>query len=205
MGGDFPTGIAVLRSSRGFFYQEKKGMKNPRSISKKTRFEVFKRDGFRCQYCGDSSEEVKLVIDHVIPVCEGGSGDPENLVTSCEPCNQGKGGRPLVDSPLSEERRLAMIQEARERKESAQYVTEIKRLREESFQDLINYWCDAFDEKEVQTRTIKTIFSYLEEHGAETVFKWIDIASSRLSRTSDSSRGKYISGIRRIEMKGGFE
>jgi len=57
------------------------------------RFSIFARDGFRCRYCGRSpqEDEVKLVIDHVIPVSKGGTDEPGNLITSCAECNRGKG------------------------------------------------------------------------------------------------------------------
>ncbi len=52
-------------------------------------FQLFERDGFKCVYCGKSSIEdgVKLVIDHIYPVEEGGENDVFNLVTSCYDCN----------------------------------------------------------------------------------------------------------------------
>ena len=70
-----------------------------KALSKRTRFEVFKRDGFRCMYCGNRPPEVVLVIDHVVPVCEGGSDEVDNLVSSCYACNAGKSGVPLTDTP----------------------------------------------------------------------------------------------------------
>lgn len=68
---------------------------NPRYISKRTRFAVLDRDEYKCVYCGDSAPDVKLVVDHVIPVAKGGSSDLSNLVTACEPCNQGKTDRSI--------------------------------------------------------------------------------------------------------------
>lgn len=62
------------------------------------RFEVFKRDGFQCVYCGAKAEKGKkteLHCDHVIPRCEGGKDEMRNLVTSCKDCNEGKWGRVL--------------------------------------------------------------------------------------------------------------
>ena len=63
------------------------------SLSEKLRFEVFKRDGFRCQYCGVAAPEILLVVDYVHPVLEGGTNDLLNLRTSCKLCNAGKGKR----------------------------------------------------------------------------------------------------------------
>lgn len=68
---------------------------NRTPVSKRTRFDTFKRDHFTCQYCGKQPPAVVLVIDHATPVCAGGTNDPENLITACESCNQGKAGIPL--------------------------------------------------------------------------------------------------------------
>ena len=77
-------------------------MATRKSITKKTRFEVFKRDSFTCQYCGRTSPAVILEVDHVVPVAEGGTNDLMNLVTSCRDCNRGKGKRMLSDESALE-------------------------------------------------------------------------------------------------------
>ncbi|MFF8482376.1 HNH endonuclease [Streptomyces antibioticus] len=60
------------------------------AVSKRLRYEIFRRDNHTCRYCGASAPNVPLRVDHVTPVALGGSDKPENLVTSCEPCNSGK-------------------------------------------------------------------------------------------------------------------
>lgn len=67
-------------------------------ISKKRRFEIFKRDAFTCQYCGARGPEVTLHVDHINPVASGGGNEIWNLTTSCADCNHGKRDRPL-DAP----------------------------------------------------------------------------------------------------------
>lgn len=63
-------------------------------ISQKLRFEIFQRDEFTCQYCGRTKEDnIKLELDHKIPVSVGGKDDYENLITSCNDCNQGKSNK----------------------------------------------------------------------------------------------------------------
>lgn len=60
------------------------------AVSRRTRFEVLRRDGHTCRWCGASAPDVALTVDHVVPVALGGSDDPNNLVTACQPCNAGK-------------------------------------------------------------------------------------------------------------------
>ena len=55
-----------------------------------TRFNVFLRDKFTCQYCGDKND---LTFDHLLPKSKGGFTNWENVVTSCSVCNVKKGGR----------------------------------------------------------------------------------------------------------------
>lgn len=72
-----------------------------RVIPKKLRFEILKRDEFKCRYCGRSEGEgVTLHVDHVIPVALGGRNDPENLVVACADCNLGKAANMLNDPQL---------------------------------------------------------------------------------------------------------
>lgn len=66
-----------------------------KSTGTRLRFEVFKRDGFRCVYCGATPMQASLQADHVVPVAEGGETTAENLVTSCATCNAGKSDVPL--------------------------------------------------------------------------------------------------------------
>ncbi|MCW8861218.1 MAG: HNH endonuclease, partial [Rhodospirillales bacterium] len=58
-----------------------------------TRFNVFLRDRFTCQYCGDRFPTHDLTFDHVIPRSLGGRTTWENVVTACSPCNLRKGNK----------------------------------------------------------------------------------------------------------------
>jgi len=58
-----------------------------------TRFNVFLRDRFRCQYCGEPMAAHDLTFDHVIPRSKGGRTSWENVVTACQSCNLLKGDR----------------------------------------------------------------------------------------------------------------
>lgn len=58
-----------------------------------SRINVFTRDGFRCQYCGDKKRMGELNYDHVVPRDKGGRTEWENIVTACYPCNDRKRNR----------------------------------------------------------------------------------------------------------------
>src|SRR5690606_30428171 len=60
------------------------------AVTKRTRFEVLRRDRHACRYCGASAPEATLTVDHVTPVALGGTDDPSNLVAACRDCNYGK-------------------------------------------------------------------------------------------------------------------
>lgn len=58
---------------------------------------LFARDDYTCQYCGRHKNQLRgrqfLTRDHVLPVSRGGGNTWDNVVTSCSPCNNRKGGR----------------------------------------------------------------------------------------------------------------
>jgi hypothetical protein len=62
-------------------------MRKRKNIKAKVRWDVFKRDQFRCVYCGSQEN---LVIDHGDPFAHGGEDDVANFVTACRLCNAGK-------------------------------------------------------------------------------------------------------------------
>jgi 5-methylcytosine-specific restriction endonuclease McrA len=67
-----------------------------------TRFNLFLRDAFSCQYCRSTDE---LTFDHVIPRSRGGRTTWENIVTACAPCNLVKGGRTPKEAGMTPLRR----------------------------------------------------------------------------------------------------
>ena len=60
-----------------------------------TRFNVFLRDKFICQYCHNSFKVEELTFDHVTPKSKGGKTSWENVVTACRKCNTHKGNKSL--------------------------------------------------------------------------------------------------------------
>jgi 5-methylcytosine-specific restriction endonuclease McrA len=69
----------------------------------KIRWSILVRDKFKCQYCGRKViDNIVLHVDHLIPVSKGGTNNPNNLITSCSECNQGKGADVLPPGLLKE-------------------------------------------------------------------------------------------------------
>lgn len=60
-------------------------------MSDSLRYDVMKRDGFRCKLCGREAEDgAKLEVDHIMPISKGGKTTMSNLQTLCKECNRGK-------------------------------------------------------------------------------------------------------------------
>lgn len=115
------------------------------ALSVRTRFEVFKRDDFTCQYCGRKSPDVVLEVDHIVPRAAGGGDDVVNLTTSCWSCNSGKSDRPLNEIVTGEDphdRAIEILERRRQVEEYNRVLTEESdRLEDETWQ-LIEFWND---------------------------------------------------------------
>jgi 5-methylcytosine-specific restriction endonuclease McrA len=76
---------AVVRVLRRF--------RRDRQAIRFSRANIYARDAFICQYCGQAQPTEDLTFDHVIPRSAGGKTTWENIVTCCVPCNHGKANR----------------------------------------------------------------------------------------------------------------
>lgn len=63
-------------------------------MTESMRYDVFKRDNYKCQICGATSKDGALLhVDHIIPVSKGGKTEMSNLQTLCSRCNLGKSNK----------------------------------------------------------------------------------------------------------------
>jgi 5-methylcytosine-specific restriction endonuclease McrA len=108
-------------------------IKRPRPIVKLSKREIFRRDGYTCQYCGQRSR--RLTIDHVIPKHLGGPHTWTNLVTACSSCNHKKGGRTLERVP-----NMKLRSEPKEPPATAHYIFGQYLSRNEAWMDFIVGW-----------------------------------------------------------------
>jgi hypothetical protein len=166
-----------------------------KSTGKRLRFSVFARDNFTCRYCGKQSDSVELQVDHLIPVCQGGTNDESNLVTSCVPCNQGKSGKLIEQAVPNETDRLRMAQELNEQLTAAGRAKALISARKIRREEMVSFITEQTGRPKVDPKTADVLFSYVEQFGEEMVYDWIEKASSRT--WSDPNLGRYVSGIRR--------
>ena len=147
-------------------------------IGKKLRFEVFKRDSFRCQYCGRGVPEVILEVDHITPVAEGGTNDIFNLITSCQDCNRGKGKTPLSDVQVAE-KESAFLEEEQARLEQSQMVIkwkkEIHKQRNKEI-EAIDDFISSVSEFCLSEHGKKTIRALIERFSFQEVYEATEIA-----------------------------
>lgn len=170
-------------------------MATRKSLSKKTRFEVFKRDEFRCFYCGATPPSVILHIDHINPVAAGGGNDMDNLITACQGCNSGKGATPLSDIPASLADRAAEIKEREAQIVGYNKVMQArrKRLELESWQ-VVAVLLNNPDIDSYNRRNLASIKRFLEQLSFDEVLDAAYIAAERKSIGSVSGF-KYFCGI----------
>ena len=146
-----------------------------KNITKKVRFEVFKRDSFKCQYCGKSAPDVVLEVDHIIPVAKGGDNDISNLITACFDCNRGKSDRRLNDNQTLklQKEELDKLNKRREQLElMAQWRMELLNLRNEEANKIIEIVNAEIGTNFNLTKTgIEKMKSYIEKYGFNEVLE----------------------------------
>ncbi len=180
-----------------------------RSTGKRLRFEVFKRDHFTCQYCGAQPPAVVLVAGHVIPVKDGGQTTIDNLVTACEPCNQGKADRLITTKAIRPDADLLYLQTQQEIAELQRYqeakaqrdaeIAQIVALlhddwlalsaldwvpSEATIRQLLAKYSPEIVERAMEDVAIKVGTGYLPSHGNRWV-RYLFTVASTLSRENE--------------------
>lgn len=140
-------------------------MSKRKPISKKLRFEVFKRDSFSCQYCGASAPDVVLHIDHIHPVSKGGDNDILNLITSCESCNNGKRDILLSDNSMLEKQKQ-QLDELNEKREQLEMMIAWREELKGFDNDIV---CRAAEYFEECINNVATV----NENGLVNMKKWV--------------------------------
>lgn len=162
-------------------------------VSVRVRFEVLKRDNFTCKYCGQKSPAVVLEVDHIIPVCEGGSDDPINLVAACWECNRGKSGKPLTETLTGEDphdRAIMLLEQERQLREYNEVAAAAFDRREADAWALVRFWLNDETADSFNRREFSWLLHTLEWLPAQTIKDFM-CAAFRADATRDL---RYVKG-----------
>lgn len=169
-------------------------MARRKAISTRTRFEVFKRDHFTCQYCGSKPPAVILHIDHITPISKGGTNNLDNLITSCQDCNLGKSDVPLnATRPTPTTSTILELREAREQLEAYQaYLIEERKARELAA-DLVLREIERRLDYEPQSRDHTNLMGILKELPYPEALDAVDVTERR--EIEGHQGWKYFCGV----------
>lgn len=167
------------------------------SISKKIRFEVFKRDGFQCAYCGKTPPAVILEIDHIDPKSKGGKDSINNLLTACFDCNRGKRDIPLDKAPPKISENLEILKAKEEQlKEYRKYINKIEKRIEGDMESINQIYIDNVDGKYQLSEHFKqtSLRKFLEYLPVHEVRRAMIIATTKFPGYRDKVI-KYFCGV----------
>ena len=171
-------------------------MSERKPISKSKRFEIFERDQFTCQYCGEKPPKVILHVDHIIPVVKGGCNEPENLRTSCSSCNLGKHTKKLKTQDFADNPRRA--QEALEAIDTAKVFSKATKSRNAIKEGIETYVQENYGIA-LYAGASNTISIAITEFGSDSVLEWLDYSFSKLSAKTNYVKPvdliRYFCGI----------
>ena len=153
-----------------------------KSLGKKLRFEVFKRDKFTCQYCGRAAPDVVLQVDHIKPVSKAGDDDMLNLITSCRDCNAGKGACELSDESAVAKRR-AQLEDLQERREQIEMMLEwqsgLEDLTKTQVDGAAELWAELVPGYELNDTGLSDLDKLIRRFGLSEVLESMRIAASQ--------------------------
>lgn len=174
-----------------------------KGISKKIRFEIFKRDSFTCQYCGKKSPDVILNVDHISPVKAGGTNDLMNLITSCFDCNSGKKDRKLSDNTVIEKQQK-QLEELNQRREQLEMMLKWRDGLMNFVDDQVDKYVDYIEANMSGYHIVESfrlkINKWVKAHNPELIYDSIDESASRYLKFEDGDATKssvelYLSKI----------
>lgn len=163
------------------------------AVSKRLRFEILRRDGHRCHYCGATAVEAALTVDHVTATALGGTDTPDNLVTACDPCNSGKSATPPGAALV------AGVQERHQGWRDALTATaEDDRGQQEFARAFLDAWEDG-NGSELPPGWKRTIDAYRQS--GLTPHMWAEIIDIALTKPNVEDRFRYCCGVARNKVK----
>lgn len=167
-----------------------------KTISKKLRFEVFKRDSFTCQYCGKEAPNVVLEADHIEPVSKGGTNTITNLITACFDCNRGKSDKKLTESQTvkAQKKELDKLNQRKEQLEMmAKWQMELIDIEKQEAEKIIEIINKRFNKDfSISDQNINEFSKIINKYGFSEALEGTIIA---IEKYGDSTNFKSITGI----------
>lgn len=165
------------------------------AITKKIRFEVFKRDGFACAYCGRTPPIVTLEIDHIEPKAKGGKDHIDNLIVACFDCNRGKRDIPLETLPNKITENLDILKEREEQlREYRRLVSKIERRLKSDIDEVDSAFSESFPDRclsdSFRNVSVKNFLQKLPKHIVIDAMRKAGV----MAQNSDHAT-KYFCGI----------
>ncbi len=161
------------------------------AVSKRTRFEVLRRDNYTCRYC--RSTESKLTVDHVTPVTLGGTDDLTNLVAACRDCNAGKSSTVLEAEKVADVSEDALrwakaMAEAAAEREGAAAPSDL-------LGDFYDHWMGFSPDAELPNGWESSVARFHENGMTQVLLR--DAASTALTRDYVASwhKFRYFCGV----------
>lgn len=163
------------------------------SVSVRVRFEVFKRDGFKCSYCGRTAAHgAQLEVDHVLPLAAGGTDDIENLTTSCWDCNHGKAAK-LLEEGTGPAVDQSAVDRAKQRVERQRQYAELmaaeRALLEQHRWLVLIGWMRAFDGYEQDGKLYLDTGNWPNETSLEAILRRLPV--DRVLHKIELTRRKF--------------
>lgn len=162
-------------------------------ITKKLRFEVFKRDNFTCQYCGRMAPDIVLEVDHINPVKNKGTNSILNLITSCFDCNRGKGAKPLSENKTlkTQQEQLKLLSKKREQlKFMIQWRKELDSLIDEQI-DLAETEINKYHDCSLSEYGRTNMKNLINRFGILEVLESINISFSKYDKRGDKDSFEF--------------
>lgn len=173
-------------------------------LSKKLRFEVFKRDSFTCQYCGRRPADVVLEVDHINPRANGGDNDLLNLITACSDCNRGKSKTLLEHKAIRPDADLEFLACQQELAEVERFLDArelLKKAREKAVSAIQDHWEQTLNTDGL-VPSDQVVIQWLLRYSPEEICRAIELLLSPMRRNPWRFRKfedylSYVGGILR--------
>jgi hypothetical protein len=184
-------------------------MAKRKALSKKIRFEVFKRDKFTCNYCGRSPviDDVVLEVDHIVPVKEGGNNHMLNLLTSCFDCNRGKAANKIDDNKVvaQQKKQLDLEQDKKEQMELVfQWHKDCQGIDDEKNKRVFEYVNNLLITRSINATGEANLIKLTKKFQLKDVLKAIDISADTYFRYDEDHNLTMESASLFIDKIGGI-